>query len=177
MTSPDGINWTARTAPSPDNSAWRSITYGDGLFVAVASSGTHKVMTSPDGINWTARTVPSPDDSGWLSVTYGNGLFVAGAASGTHKVMTSPDGINWSSKTSISTFNQPIFSGGTTVTFTEGVFFMTSGSNYFWFSFDAIKWKYIKLPWNYVAGFGVLYTAEKFVFLSSTSYIVSEPIL
>jgi hypothetical protein len=45
MTSPDGINWTLGTSAA-DNE-WRSVTYGNGLFVAVAYSGTgNRVMTS-----------------------------------------------------------------------------------------------------------------------------------
>src|SRR3989338_6801165 len=45
MTSPDGIAWTARTAAA-DNS-WFSITYGNGLFAAVSTSGVgNRVMTS-----------------------------------------------------------------------------------------------------------------------------------
>jgi hypothetical protein len=90
--------WTARTSAA-DNQ-WFSVTYGNGLFVAVAQSGTgNRVMTSPDGITWTART--SAADNQWYSVTYGNGLFVAVAVSGTgNRVMTSPDGITWTARTS-----------------------------------------------------------------------------
>jgi hypothetical protein len=99
MTSPDGINWTAR--PSADeNNGWRSVVYGGGQFVAVAWTGSAKrVMTSPDGITWTAR--PSADENnGWRSVVYGGGQFVAVAWTGSAKrVMTSPDGINWTAQT------------------------------------------------------------------------------
>ena len=50
-----GTTWTSRTSAT-DNS-WNSVTYGNGLYVAVSSSGTgNRVMTSPDGINWTSRT-------------------------------------------------------------------------------------------------------------------------
>jgi hypothetical protein len=83
MTSPDGVTWTARTAP---DAVWVSVTYGDGLFVAVAQSGSKPVMTSPDGRDWTAQTAP---EAFWRSVTYGNGLFVAVGAEGTKQVMTS----------------------------------------------------------------------------------------
>jgi hypothetical protein len=88
MTSPDGITWTARTSSPTDNN-WRSVTYGNGLFVAVAGSVTgNGVMTSPDGITWTART--SPTDNIWLSVAYENGIFVAVSYTGTgNRVMTS----------------------------------------------------------------------------------------
>jgi hypothetical protein len=87
MTSPDGITWTSRTSAA-DNS-WASVTYGNGLFVAVSYSGTgNRVMTSPDGINWTSRT--SAADNFWYGVTYGDGLFVAVSSSGTgNRVMTS----------------------------------------------------------------------------------------
>ena len=93
-----GIDWTSRTSAADND--WYSVTYGNGLFVAVAGSGTgNRVMTSPDGENWTSRT--SAADNYWFSVTYGNGLFVAVAGSGTgNQVMTSPDGITWTSRTS-----------------------------------------------------------------------------
>jgi predicted RecA/RadA family phage recombinase len=99
MTSLDGITWTSRTSPA-DNS-WGSVTYGNGLFVAVSSDGTNRVMTSPDGITWTLGTAAAVN--AWYGVTYGNGLFVAVAGTGLgNRVMTSPDGITWSSRTSAS---------------------------------------------------------------------------
>ncbi|KSV67285.1 hypothetical protein N182_34195 [Sinorhizobium sp. GL2] len=45
MTSPDGITWTARAAPVAN--IWYSVTYGNGLFVAVAGTGTNRIMTLP----------------------------------------------------------------------------------------------------------------------------------
>ena len=93
-----GITWTSQI--SATDNPWQSVTYGNGLFVAVASNGTgNRVMTSPDGITWTPRT--SAADNAWQSVTYGNGLFVAVAFSGIgDRVMTSPDGYNWTPRTS-----------------------------------------------------------------------------
>jgi len=80
-------NWFTRASAADNN--WAGVTYGNGLFVAVAYSGTgNRVMTSPDGITWTIRT--SAADNDWAGVTYGNGLFVAVAHSGTgNRVMTS----------------------------------------------------------------------------------------
>ena len=82
-----GITWTSRTAAT-DNE-WSSVTYGNGIFVAVAISGTgNRVMTSPDGITWTSRT--SAADNNWFGITYGNGTFVAVAYAGDgNRVMTS----------------------------------------------------------------------------------------
>jgi len=92
-----GDTWTIRTSAA-DN-IWYSVTYGNGLFVAVAQSGTgNRVMTSPNGTTWTSRTTPA--NNNWFSVTYGNGLFVAVAWSGTNnRVMTSPDGFEWTIRT------------------------------------------------------------------------------
>ena len=91
MTSPDGVTWTAQTAPL---GAWDALTFGNGLFVAVSGNLNNPVrlMTSPDGVTWTERSV---DQSAWAGVTYGNGLFVAVASSGPSRVMTSPDGVTW----------------------------------------------------------------------------------
>ena len=44
MTSPDGVTWTARTLPSWQY--WSSVTYGNGVFVAVAGS-SNVAATSP----------------------------------------------------------------------------------------------------------------------------------
>ena len=76
---------------------WKGIAFGNGLFVAVSSGGTSRVMTSPDGITWTPRTAAEANQ--WQAVTFGNGLFVAVSADGTSRVMTSPDGITWTSRT------------------------------------------------------------------------------
>ena len=98
VAAPAGFDWTIRTSAA--NNYWNSVAYGNGLFVAVSSSGTgNRVMTSPDGITWTSRT--SAANNAWASVTYGNGLFVAVANDGSpNGVMTSPDGITWTSRTS-----------------------------------------------------------------------------
>lgn len=45
MTSPDGTTWTSRASAAHNN--WRSVTYGNGVFVAVSGSGRgNRVMTS-----------------------------------------------------------------------------------------------------------------------------------
>jgi hypothetical protein len=114
MTSPDGITWTLRESPT---NSWNCVTYGRGLFVAVAFG--NGVMTSTDGITWKLRTT---FDNNWTSITYGEkansgtGLFVAVADQGTGKrVMTSPDGITWKLRKSPD-------SNWTSVTFGSGLF-------------------------------------------------------
>jgi len=97
----DYTNVWQSSQTEPQQNIWNSVTWSSerGLFVAVASSGTSRVMTSPDGDTWTPRTAAQAND--WRSVTWSSerGLFVAVASSGTNRVMTSPDGITWQSRT------------------------------------------------------------------------------
>ncbi len=98
--SPPGASWTSR-ASAADNQ-WQAVTYGAGVFVAVARSGAgNRVMTSPDGVNWTLRQ--SAGDLSWRSVAYGGGRFVAVADDGLrNSVMTSPDGVTWTRRAAAS---------------------------------------------------------------------------
>ena len=64
-------NWTAQTSHNTLN--WTCVTYGDGYFVALSSSGSgNRVMTSPDGITWTLQT--SSANNNWISVAYSSTL-------------------------------------------------------------------------------------------------------
>jgi hypothetical protein len=95
MTSPDGITWTAQSAAG-DNDSWRSVVYGNGLFVAVAAAGTDRIMTSPDGVTWTARGTNDGLTPSFFAVTFGNGRFVAFVNSSTGaRAYYSLDGITW----------------------------------------------------------------------------------
>ena len=76
--------WTQRTLPASTN--WSSVTYGNGVFVAVATGTSNVAATSPDGVTWTQRTLPA--GTYWSSVTYGNGIFVAVAGSGANTAAT-----------------------------------------------------------------------------------------
>lgn len=94
-----GTTWKGYTI-NPKNSStffnsWVSIAYGNGIFVAVALSGTNRTMRSiDDGVTWT-RYESSGESNEWIYVAYGNGLFVAVARSGTRVTMKSVDGITW----------------------------------------------------------------------------------
>jgi hypothetical protein len=82
--------------PAESNN-WDGIAYGNGVYVAVSSTGTNRVMTSTDGVTWTSRT--ASDNNSWYDVAFGNGVFVAVSENGTNRVMTSTDGISWTSRT------------------------------------------------------------------------------
>lgn len=90
--------WTSEIAA--EDNAWRGIAWSpeQGLFVAVSTNGTSRVMTSPDGINWTSRTEAEPN--AWRAIAWSPelGLFAAVATSGANRVMTSPDGFTWTAQ-------------------------------------------------------------------------------
>lgn len=99
----NGVAWTSRISAADNN--WSSVAYGNGVFVAVSTSGSgNRAMYSGDGVKW--ATAITPADNGWSSVCFGNGLFVAVANSGTgNRVMTSPDGQNWTIRVSAANNN------------------------------------------------------------------------
>ena len=88
-TSLDTTTWIPRSSIS-DVSTWNSVTYGNGLFVAV---GYYCGMYSSDGITWSTLDIPIAP---WISVTYGNNLFVA---VGYSAAATSTNGTTWTSRT------------------------------------------------------------------------------
>ncbi|HMO77699.1 MAG TPA: hypothetical protein PKD95_00685, partial [Candidatus Paceibacterota bacterium] len=125
MTSYDGINWKEDTSANPGTN-WNSVTYGNGVFVAVNSGNT---MTSLDGTNWISRSGGAGN-----FVTYGNGLFVS---VGSNSIRTSPDGINWTTRTS------PANNNWRSVTYGNGLFVAVSNSgtgNRVMTSPDGINW-------------------------------------
>ncbi len=129
-TSPDGGTWTART--SSQTNQWKDIEYGDGYYVAVAGSGTNRVMRSTDAINWANSSAAEAAD--WGSLAYnGSGTFVAVAGSGTNRVMRSTTaGATWTG------VNVPAY-GWQKVIWT-GVEFVAFASDRVMKSSDGVTW-------------------------------------
>ncbi len=146
QTSPDGINWTARA--SPNRAVFSCVVWGNGLFVAVASSAVvgapGRVLTSPDGINWTERNA-SNNTYSWQRVAFSPTLniFVAAASNAVgDNIMTSPDGINWTARVN------PIAASARGVAWSPmlGMFAMTAGTVNVLTSLDGINWTSRAVP-------------------------------
>lgn len=132
-------NWTisAATFIHPPDNSWSSIAYGNGLYVAVAYSGSgNRVMTSPDAVTWRLRGTPA--DNNWTSVCWNGSIFVAVADTGIgDRVMTSPDGINWTLRAS------PADNNWRAVVWTGSLFVAVAGSgtgNRVMTSPDGVTW-------------------------------------
>ena len=101
--STNGLIWRQYqvAATLPDHTAWQSIAYGGGRFVAVGtgSGGLNVAITSENGQTWTTTKMPSAQK--WKGITYGDFGFVA-VADTSSKVddsgnvcAYSKDGLTW----------------------------------------------------------------------------------
>lgn len=174
-----GLKWTARTS-STDNE-WRSITYGNGMFVASSKTGSgNQIMTSPDGINWTTRSTPAARE--WRYVTYGNGMFVAVGATGTgNRIMTSYDGVTWTARTSPADYSWRAVAWG------GGQFVATASSdgagNQVMTSPDGINWTLRSTPsdispvgqWANVRYGNGIWVAVNATGVSTTKQVLTSP--
>jgi len=122
-------SWTTRTSGFGTSSIY-GVTYGDGLYVAVGSSG--KLTTSTDGTTWTTRT-SGFGTTGINAVTYGDGLFVAVGSSGT--LTTSTDGTTWTTRTS--GFGTTLIFG---VTYGDGLYVAVGDDGTLTTSTDGTTW-------------------------------------
>ena len=155
----DGNEWLECELPT--SADWRSITYGNGMFVAIAN-GPNISAYSTDGINWIQTNLPIT--KGWRSVTYGNGKFVAVAVASNISVY-STDGINWTQTT------LPTSANWYSVTYGNGKFVaVADNSNISAYSTDGINWTQTTLPTS-AYWFSVTYGNGKFVAVSLSSNI------
>jgi hypothetical protein len=88
------VEWfTTNTAGGDLN--WQGNVYGNGLWVAVSTSGssTNDIMTSSDGITWASSTSTSLPSGKYTSIAYGDGYYVA--VGRTTNIVKSTDGLSW----------------------------------------------------------------------------------
>jgi hypothetical protein len=88
-------NFSPANSVNTNFSSWHSVSYGNGLFVAVGNNNSpnKNIIYSEDGIYWSNAVIKTPNvDFALNAITYANGKFVA---LGSKKCCTSNDGINW----------------------------------------------------------------------------------
>jgi predicted phage tail protein len=111
--STNSTTWSAQTTPaSLSGLNFISVTYGNGVYVAVGSTGsTNIIYSSPDAITWTVRI--STGNGGLASVCYGGGYFVAcGNYTGVQSnLLYSVDGTMWTTVNNVGLgFNNNFYS-------------------------------------------------------------------
>lgn len=162
------MTWTSRTVPA---NGWKSVAYGNGMWVAVANSGTNRVMSSTDGINWTPA-LSANESTAWNAVAYGNGRWVAVGSSSTNRTMTSTDGLNWTSNPSA---NDALL--WMSLAYGNGVWVavaLATGGNNVMTSTDGISWT-LRAPTNNSSHWGsVAFGQGKFVAVTSSGSSVNQ---
>jgi hypothetical protein len=100
-TSDTGVVWLSGTPAANVN--WTGITIGKSsntpLFVAVANTGSNRVMTSSNTVNWYIVNSGITNSTNWSAIEYGGNYYVAVADSGTHRIAYSTNGTTWLSAT------------------------------------------------------------------------------
>lgn len=96
VSSNSGISWDQYDTGYAND--WNGIEWSYRLnqLVAVAASGTNRVMTSPDGTTWTLQNTTGANYS-WSAIIDAEelGLLVAVSTDAGNSIMTSPDAITW----------------------------------------------------------------------------------
>lgn len=107
QTSPDSINWTARTPAGSPTGEWIDALWANGLFM-VASSLSDLVQTSSDGTTFVETTGTSTAGVQYVTYSPKLGLWCGVGPSG--KIMTSPNGTSdWTDRTAAGGYTDDFF--------------------------------------------------------------------
>lgn len=118
---------------------WRSIAYGNGVYVAVGLDGYTAYST--DGENWTIKTVGA--DS-WYGISFGNGKFVTVGKS--RKITTTANGKTWTTVKQIGTSS---VGNWLAIVYADGKFITSSSNGYGAISIDGVNWTSMKIAADY----------------------------
>jgi len=127
-----GATWTSATVATGS----KAIAYGGGRFVLVEGNFSNSVAYSTNGISWTVTTLPANDDSSesnWVDIAYGNGRFVA-IADSSAMAAYSFNGATWYKS------NLPSISEWSSISYGQGVFYVTSLGDAAASSPDGVTW-------------------------------------
>ena len=98
-----GVTWTSGGAVSA-SSAWSSVAYAGGRWVAVSdTSASLSVFSVDGGVTWSNGG--SMATANWKSIAYGMGLWVAIASGGTVAASSADGGLTWTARTLPSSSN------------------------------------------------------------------------
>ncbi len=146
--SSDGVNWVKPTGTLPVTANWRTVTYGDGKWVAMADD-SDVVAYSTDGKKWTTQKTVAPKQ--WRSITFGDDKFVA-VAFDSNVAAYSDAGANWElaalgTKNAGSSVTSLAYGGGKFVALASGYTSVHyDATNVAAYSTDGVNWVPVVLP-------------------------------
>lgn len=116
-----GATWTSGGSIG-SSSAWSSVAYNSGRWVAVSdTSASLSVFSVDGGLTWSNGG--SMSSANWKSITYGMGVWVAVASGGTVAASSTDGGLTWTART------LPASSNWNSVTWGNGRFVAVSKTN------------------------------------------------
>ena len=118
---------------------WRSIAYGNGIYVVVGIDGYTAYST--DGENWTRKAVGA---NSWYAIAFGNGKFVAVGKSRT--ITTTTDGKTWTTVKQVGTSN---VGNWLAIVYGDGKFITSSSNGYGAISIDGVNWTNMQIATDY----------------------------
>lgn len=130
--SSDAVTW--KVIPALNKKQIRGLTYGKGVFVAIAEFGGNNVAyVSSDGVDWKSYLVNGKNGLAkelpffrTTDMAYGNNKFVISGGAGT--IMNSADGFNWKKADTVPP-NLAASASLSWISFANGVFYMGVGGN------------------------------------------------
>jgi hypothetical protein len=130
-----GITWSS--GGSAGSGTFSSISYGQGVFVAITTGATTTRISVDGGQTWTAGGA-LPVSSTWVDITYGSNKFIAVSSNGTVSPAYSVDrGTTWSNVDTTGWLNQTV----SKIRYGQGMFaVVNSSSNNMVSSQDGIHW-------------------------------------
>lgn len=125
----------------PSSSQWCGVTYGAGVFVAIAANSTATAYSTNGGVTWTAGGA-LPSSSIWNALAFGNNAFVAVATGSTAGAYSTNHGVTWTATT------LPNALGYTAIAFGNNTFVaVINGANAAAYSTNnGVTWTAVSLP-------------------------------
>jgi len=147
MTSPDGINWTARGMPVGNNIA-NSIAYNGSKWVMACENraGGNSLAYSSDAINWTG--LGSTLYTGY-SVVWNGTIWLAGGSAITHSVVYSYNVTDWTGE------NKTVINIPRAFAWNGSIFYAVGQSTSFKYSSNGTSWTSVTGGLN--TGYGIAY--------------------
>jgi hypothetical protein len=168
-TSDNGKDWSFKQNILPDcgSATWKSISYGNGIFIAVTNSTV--AAYSPDsGVTWTQFTIPAGE---WIKIIQGNSTFVlipqTGIDAYTSPMSSTSLNATWV-KVALSPSTSPWVDavyGGSGL----GFFVISSGTSASYSSVNGATWSSKTLPSNNTWT-SIAFTSGKFVIAGTSIY-------
>tara|TARA_B110000503_G_scaffold103755_2_gene154868 strand:+ start:12529 stop:20658 length:8130 start_codon:yes stop_codon:yes gene_type:complete len=90
----EGVSWLTTSLPVLSTGIYSKMTYGNGVFIAIASDSQESAYSLDNGATWTLVS-SATTGTYWIDIAYGNETFIALDGSGHHVKYSTDNGVTW----------------------------------------------------------------------------------